>query len=194
MSGTTAATRPGTDAPRVGDHWLWAIFLPVLIAVQAWLTLGLFGARADRTVLVDERPLLSGRHPLHLYHGYLGAGTLLWRGNLSCYDPNFHAGYPKTPVFDAGSRPAEMVLALTGGAMRPGAYKLTVVVVCLAVPLLLWIAARGTGATRAGATLSSALGLVIWWGGPCREDLEAGALDLLLAALLAVVQAGLLIR
>jgi hypothetical protein len=193
MSGR-ATTRPGTDAPRVGDHWAWAIGLPLLVAVQGWLTLGLFGARSDLSVLVDDRPLISGRHPLHLYHGYLGAGTLLRRGNLTCYDPYFHAGYPKTPVFDSGSRPAELVLALTGGQLRPGAYKLTVVAVCIGVPLLLWVAARGAGATRAGAMLAASLGLLIWWGGPCREDLEAGAIDLLLAALLAVVQAGLLIR
>ena len=91
--------------------WL-LVGLPLLLVFQVWLTLGLFGARADIGVLVDERPLLSGRHPLHLYHGTLSAA----RGaNHSCFDTTFYAGYPKTPVFDSDCRPAGWFVMLGGG-------------------------------------------------------------------------------
>src|SRR5262245_35127270 len=112
------ATTPRQDdraSCRTGDHPLWLVGLIVFLAWQGWLTLALFGADKDPASLTDARPILSGRHPLHQYHGSLGARSLLRGGTLSCYDPAFHAGYPKTPVFDGGSRPAELMLALTGG-------------------------------------------------------------------------------
>jgi hypothetical protein len=190
-----ATSRLDADAPpHFGDHVLWLVPFAGLVAWQVWMTLGLFAARAEPATLLDDRPPMSGRHPLHLYHGYLGAATLVQRGSLSCFDPNFYAGYPKTPVFDSGSRPAELALALNGGHWRPGAYKLAVAVICAAVPLLLWLGGRGLGLSRAAALLASALGVLVWWGRPCREDLEAGDVDLLFAALLAVAQSGLLVR
>ncbi len=131
--------------PRPGNHVLWLVPFFGVVIWQVWMTLGLFGARQEPARLFDDRPLVSGRHPLHLYHGYLGAASLLQGRGLSCYDPNFHAGYPKTPVFDSGSRPAELALALGGGLLRPGAYKLAVALVCAAVPLLLWLGGAGWG-------------------------------------------------
>src|SRR5262249_24760157 len=70
---------------------------------QAWMTLTLFGPERPWERLFNDAPILSGRHPLHLYHGYLGASSLRERGTVCCYDPAFQAGYPKTPVFDSGS-------------------------------------------------------------------------------------------
>ena len=45
--------------PRWGDRRIW--WVPLFGGPQPW------------KVLLDERPILSGRHPLHLYHGYLGS-------------------------------------------------------------------------------------------------------------------------
>jgi hypothetical protein len=178
----------------IGDHRAWWLLLLALLVWQSWLTLTLFDGDRPWQSVVDERPILSGRHPLHLYHGYLGARTLREHGSLSCYDPTFHAGYPKTPIFDSGSRPAELVLALSGGHYCPAAYKIGMALMCAVVPLLIFTAARGVGLNRAAACLTCLLGLLIWWGQPCRDILETGDIDLLLASLLVVVQAGLLIR
>lgn len=177
-----------------GDHRAWWLLLLALLAWQGWMTLTLFGGARPWQSVLDDRPLLSGRHPLHLYHGYLGASALREHGSLSCYDPTFHAGYPKTPVFDSGSRPAELVLALAGGRYHPAAYKIGVALLCAAVPLLLFLAARSAGLKRAAACLACLLGLLVWWGQSCRETLESGDIDLLLATLLVLVQAGLLLR
>jgi hypothetical protein len=176
-----------------GDHPAWLVALAGLAAWQAWLTLALFGAGRDPGPLVDDRPVVSGRHPLHLYHGTLGARALRRGGTLSCYDPAFHAGYPKTPVFDGGSRPAELTLALAGSTPPAAAYKVGLALAWAAVPLWLYLGARGAGLGRAAAVLAAALGQLVWWGGPCREALEAGDVDLLLASLLTATQAGLLL-
>lgn len=180
-------------SPRMGDHRVWWLPLLGLMAWQIWMTLTLFGGDSPRQALLDERPILSGRHPLHLYHGYLGARALREQGSFSCYDPSFHAGYPKTPVFDSGSRPAELLLILTGGRYLPSVYKLGVALLCALVPLFVFTAARGAGLSRAAACLACLLSLLVWWGQPCRDVLEAGEVDLLWASLLLLVQAGLLL-
>jgi hypothetical protein len=164
-----------------------------LTAWQGWITLTLFGPDQPMDRLLDDQPIVSGRHPLHLYHGYLGSLALYARGTPCCYDPGFQAGYPKTPVFDSGSRPAEWFLLLAGVAYRPAAYKIGLATCCLLVPSLLFLAARGAGLSRGAGCLATSLGLLVWWGVPSRAALEAGDLDLLVGAVAAVAQAGLLL-
>ena len=55
-----------------GDHPLWWGAFVALLAAQTWMTLGLFGPGHAADRLFDDQPILSGRHPLHLYHGLLG--------------------------------------------------------------------------------------------------------------------------
>jgi hypothetical protein len=192
--GQSSPSRTDAVAPKAGNHPLWLLLLLGLLVWQAWLTLGLFDPDHSLTQLLDERPIVSGRHPLHLYHGFLGARSWREHGTASCYDPAFNAGYPKTPVFDNGSRPAELMLAVAGGKYNPQAYKVGLAVICAAVAWLLALGARGVGLTWAGTCLATSLGLLIWWGQPCRDALEAGDVDLLLATALVVAQAGMFIR
>ena len=185
---------PNAVLPRgPGDHPLWWGAFLALLAAQTWMTLGLFGPGHAANRLFDDQPILSGRHPLHLYHGLLGARSFLNRGTLSCYDPAFQAGYPKTPVFDDGSRPAEMLLALAGGAICRGstswAWRGCVCWRRASSP-----GRRGAGLNRFRACLACGLGMLVWWGRPCRELLEAGDVGLLLAALAVLAQTGLLLR
>jgi hypothetical protein len=182
----------GAAAAGAADGRAWLLVLLGLAAWQAWMTLSLFGPGAPWRRLLDDQPVVSGRHPLHLYHGLLGAQSFYDRGTLCAYDPAYQGGYPKTPVFDSGSRPAELFLLLAGGKYRPAAYKVGLAVCCALVPFLLMAAGRGLGLSRAGSCLVVALGLLVWWGIPGREALEAGDLHLLLAGVAALAYAGLL--
>jgi hypothetical protein len=158
------------------------------------MTLSLFGTDRSWENLRDDRPILSGRHPLHLYHGHLGARAFLKNGSSSCYDPAFQAGYPKTPVFDSSSRPAELFLLLAGGDYRPDVYKIGLATGSMLVPLVLVIASRGAGLNRRAVLLATILGLLVWWGHPCQLALQDGNLDLLLGCLATLTLSGLLIR
>jgi hypothetical protein len=190
---------------------LWVVVLLALAVWQGWMILTQFDPERPWEALLDDRPVLSGCHPLHLYHGTLGARALHERGTLACYDPAFYAGYPKTPVFDSGSRPAELVLALAAlftptrpesderpasldPYYNPRAYKVGLALLGVLAPWLLWTTARGVGLVRAAACLAVVLGLLAWWSQPCRQALEAGDVDLLLATLLVLAQSGLLLR
>ncbi len=174
--------------------WPWWLALLVLTGWQAWMTLSLFGTEAPWRRLLDDEPIVSGRHPLHLYHGHLGAQALHYTGRFCCYDPAFQAGYPKTHVFDNGSRPAELFLTLGGGAYRPSAYKLGLALTCALVPLLLMLACRGAGLGVPATCWATTAGLLVWWGVPGRRALEAGDLELLVAALAVLAHGGLLLR
>src|SRR5262245_25453419 len=103
---------------------LWLILFSGAWVWHGWLTLNLFCVQNSYRALWNDWPIICGKHPLHLYHGYVGAKSLLESGSICCYDPNFEAGYPKTPVFDSGSRPGELFLAFSGGDFRPDYYKI----------------------------------------------------------------------
>src|SRR5262249_6450587 len=85
-------------------------------------------------------------------------------------------------------------LTAAGGGYEPAAYKLGLALCCVAFPCLFFLAARSAGLGGGAAALATALGLLVCWGTPGRQLLEAGDLDLLLAALAALAQACLLVR
>lgn len=174
---------------RLQPAWLLAVV--ALVVGQTGLTYQLFGGAEG---LNDARPIVSGRHPLHFYHGLLGAETFRQRVATSCFDPNFQAGYPKTPVFDGGCRPAELVLYLGGEQAGPAAYKQGLFFASVAVPLLYVLAARGLGLSAPGACLAGAFGCGVWWSPAVRGILDAGHLDFLLAGHAAVVYVSWLSR
>src|SRR5262245_61526755 len=108
----TAAGEPGAVSPPT----MWArhlravglVLTCALLAVQARLSLQLFGPIDPQSAIWDDVPILSGRHPLHLYHASLSAEAWHRSRALVCFDPTFQAGYPKSPVYDGGGRPAQM--------------------------------------------------------------------------------------
>ena len=165
------------------DRPVWLIGVTALVFAQVGLGLALFSANRSWASVLDDRPILDGRHPLHLYHGVLGAASFHERGVATCYDPNFQAGYPKTPVFDGGSRPAELFLFLGGGKYRPGAYKLGLFAFLLLIPVAFVSAARGCGLPTSAAVLSGVVGIVLGWSPTVREMIVEGQLDLLGAGL-----------
>src|SRR5262249_5281833 len=122
---------------------IWGFLLLALVLAQIATVQSLFGPERNWASLFDNRPILNGRHPLHLYHGALGAQAWQDGKSGSCYDPAYQAGYPKTPIFDSGCRPAELFLLL--GQEKPAAYKIGLAACCALVPLVFASSARLSG-------------------------------------------------
>jgi hypothetical protein len=203
----------GSAPPTIPDSPIWHLIFLGLIVWQGWMTLTLFGADHPWERLRNDQPIISGQHPLHLYHGILGSESLRERGRLCCYDPAFQAGYPKTPIFDAGSRPAELFLTAGHALTRhrsdeqheekssesvtlegPAAYKIGLAICCCLAPILLMLASRGFGLSRGLSCAATVLGQMVWWSTPGRALLEAGDLHLLMGALIGLVSIAWLVR
>lgn len=165
----------------------WLLAVAGLVVAQAGLALALFGPERTTSVLLDDRPVLSGRHPLHLYHGALGSDAFRRAGATTVYDPAFQAGYPKTPVFDGGCRPAELFLVAAGGGYRPAAYKVGLFVCLLLVPPAFVLAGRGAGLPAGASIMAGIGGIVLCWSGPVRGMIEAGEFDFLMAGLAVLI-------
>lgn len=177
------------DSPTGGfrEQPAWLVAAALVVLAQAGLALGLFGPDRRWSAVTDDRPVLSGRHPLHLYHGALGAAAFRDHRTSTCYDPAFQAGYPKTPVFDGGSRPAELFALAGGPGYRPAAYKVGVFAFLLLIPVAFVAAARGAGLPAGPAVLTGCFGVLLGWCPAVRAMLEEGQLDLLGAGLAAAV-------
>jgi len=184
----------GAPFPPVGfcSHPRWLLPYLAILFGQIGLSLNLYGPNWQG--LTNDLPILSGRHPLHLYHGWLGASTFHERWSTTCYDPAFQAGYPKTPVFDGGCRPAEACLILLGYRHPERSYKLGILAVCVLVPVIFAASARTAGLPAPAACIAAVLGIMIWWSPRVRAMLDAGNVDLLLAGLMAIMFLGGLIR
>ncbi|AMV23183.1 hypothetical protein VT84_02145 [Gemmata sp. SH-PL17] len=177
------------DPPTNGfrEQPAWLVAAAVVVVAQAGLALALFGPARQWSAVTDDRPILSGRHPLHLYHGTLGASAFRDHRTSTCYDPAFQAGYPKTPVFDGGSRPAELFALIGGRGYRPEAYKFGVFAFLLLIPIGFIAAARGAGLPAGAAVFTGCFGVLLGWCPAVRFMLEEGQLDLLGAGLAAAV-------
>jgi len=171
---------------------VWLLVLLGLLVGQGWLTLRLFTPDLSFQRLLNDEPILSGQHPLHLYHGQLAAKTWRERGTSSCYDPAFQAGYPKTPVFDPGSRPAELFLLAARGS--PAAYKVGLALCCLLVPAGFALMGRGIGLPAGSCCLAGLLGGIVWWSPPIRALIDGGDLDVLLGGMCMLVLVCWLVR
>src|SRR5262245_41363952 len=134
----------------------WLVVLAMLVCAQGWLTLRLFGPGIPADRITNDDPVLDGRHPLHSYHGLLGSRVWHARATTTCYDPAFQAGYLKTPIFDSGSRPAELFYLI--GGPGAGSYKLGLAVCCLLAPIAFALAARGIGLGAGHACLGALVG------------------------------------
>jgi hypothetical protein len=157
------------------------------------MTLRLFGPGLSFENLLNDQPVLSGKHPVNLYLGTQAAQALAATGNGCCYDPAFQAGYPCTPIFN-GSRLAQLFLLAGGADYRPEAYKLGLAIVCMLVPFLLLTAARAMGLSRGPAVLAVALGLLVWWSEPGQKALRTGDVELLVGGLAFLSLAAFLVR
>jgi hypothetical protein len=163
----------------------WAFILLALVAAQGAVTLRLFGPGPLPDQLTNDDPVLDGRHPLHAYHGLLGNRVWHDRRGTTCFDPAFQAGYLKTPVFDAGSRPAELFYLIGGSS--PRTYKTGLAVCCLLVPVGFALAGRGVGLGPGGSCLTALVGSVLWWSPAGRALIAAGDFDLLVGGLCAPI-------
>jgi hypothetical protein len=186
-------TAANPSDPRRGRYFV-VVFLVcavTVLGVHAWLTLRLFPSWRS---LVDERPVISVDHVIHLYHGFLGARSLREHGTSWGYDPSFMAGYPKTPVYDSSSAPAELFQLLAGGVYSPRAYKIGIALLVALVPIAIMLAGWGYGGGRVASVAAAAWSMWYWWVGFPDVLVRTGLVAFVWSSAVAVLVPGLLTR
>lgn len=160
----------------------------LLLSLHVWLTLQLFGPVEDSKLLSPD-PVLAGRHALHAWHGQLGAQAWKNQRAVTVYDPTFYAGYPKTPWFDADSKPAELFFLL-GICSDPAAtYKVGLAISWLLLPAAAYGAAALLQLSHGIRCLALGLQMTLVWSALGLDCLWIGDLAWLLGS--AALTAGL---
>lgn len=180
--------------PNAASTTLWLACALSILVWHAVMVAGMWGGQDCWATLLDDRPVTSGSHPLHQYHGWLGARSLIDRANLCCYDPRFQAGSIRSPAFSAGGQLASLFYLLVWGSDSPQAYKMGLAAATMLVPVLLFIAAVGFGLRPLAALLATGLGVAVWWSDPGQRSFAAGHIDRLFSGVLLVAWLGLLGR
>ena len=82
-------------------------------------------------------PIAFDDYALQFYYGRLGSRFLAEGGVTYGYDPNFLAGYPKTPIYYPSSKPYELSMWLFDGSEPGRVFNWTVFAMLATLPLLM---------------------------------------------------------
>lgn len=174
-----------------------AIRAALLLAVclgHAALTVRAVSADRPISAVFDEQPIVSGRHPIHLYHAAAGAEAFRSHGECASFDPYLAAGFARTPAVDFDSRPYELFLLVAPEGRTVSAYKVALVVWWSLLPLGFWSAARLARYGGLTALIAVAIGALLAASGPGRQLLADGDLGQALSAVLASLHLACLVR
>jgi len=101
-----------------------------------------------------QQPIAFDDYALQFYYGQLGGRFLNEGGVTYGYDPNFMAGYPKTPLYYPSSKVYEFAFGLFPGFDPGSVFNFSVFVMLAVLPLLMFGAATNFGLSP-GARLAA---------------------------------------
>ncbi|MBW2398228.1 MAG: hypothetical protein JRG80_03030, partial [Deltaproteobacteria bacterium] len=109
------------------------------LRVVGWSNLSGGGVDAVR------QPIAFDDYALQFYYGQLGGRFLNEGGVTYGYDPNFMAGYPKTPLYYPSSKLFEFSLGLFPSFDPGSVFNFSVFLLLSSLPLLMYGAAANFG-------------------------------------------------
>jgi hypothetical protein len=183
-----------TDPPSGERLWPWCPAFAVLFVFHATLAVQLIGTTHQWRRLLNDDPVTSGRHALHLQQSRDPLGGEPTAAGPGGFDPSDYAGYPRTSIFDAEARPAALVQQIAGHWAGPAAYKIGLVLLVSAMPFAAWAAALVMNAGRGGGLAAATMGVLITWTRPVADLIEKGDLSVLLVAALAALALASFVR
>jgi hypothetical protein len=121
------------------------------LRVVGWSNL--WGGGADGV----RQPIAFDDYPLQFYYGQLGGHFLNEGGVTYGYDPNFLAGYPKTPIYYPSSKIFEASFALFP-AFDPGSvFNFSIFFMIAALPIFMYGAASNFGLSPWARVVAAAM-------------------------------------
>jgi hypothetical protein len=175
-------------------HAGWGAILGLVMAAHVVVTIQAFGDGHPIAAIRNDEPIVSGRHPFHLYHAMVGAAGVRRQGTPSCYDPFLAAGYARTVAVDFDSRPYEPFLYFDSPSISDSRYKIALVVWWSILPLGFWVAARIMRLGGPTAVIATGFAVLLAGSGLGRLLFEDGQLGDVLSAVLAAIHLACLVR
>jgi hypothetical protein len=175
-------------------HAGWGAVLALVMAAHIAVTFQAFGDSEPIAAIRNDEPIVSGRHPFHLYHAMAGAAGVRTRGTSACYDPFLAAGYARTVAVDFDSRPYEPFLYFGPPTSSASHHKAALLVWWSIWPLGFWVAARIMRLGGPTAVIATAFAVLLAGSGPGRLLFEDGQLGEALSAVLAAIHLACLVR
>src|SRR5207253_11442530 len=160
----------------------------------AVVTLRAFGPDHPISALTNDDPIVSGRHPFHLYHAVIGTAALRAHGYCGCYDPFLAAGYARTAGVDFDARPYEPFVLASAPNRQAARYKLALAFWWSVLPVGFWAAARCARYNGRTAMVAAAIAVLLAGSGPGRLLFDDGELGQALSAVLAALHLACLVR
>ncbi len=158
-------------------------WLSVLFLLHFLLTLYFFPPGE----LLGNPPLRQVDYPVHFYDAHAVVQTLN-AGHSWGYDPYFMAGYPVGTVFDTSNKLVEVLVFVLQPLGEPLAFNLVVALLFLALPFVVYAAARLAGLGARSGTCAVALALAAWYIEPTMATMRhAGMFSFAAAAYLALL-------
>jgi hypothetical protein len=161
----------------------------------------LFGAHLVATLfffppedILNDRPVLTLDHSLHLYQAERAKEIFWSTGRLHTYDPYFMAGYPGGTIFDIDSKGVELWCALLRFLDTAVSYKLFVILGHLLLVFTVYAGCRRLRFHFEESIIAVLLLLAFWhWGRPYAGHFRfAGMFSYLIVCHLSLYLAGLM--
>ena len=119
-------------------------------------------------------PPLNDDYSIHFSHIEPVKRFFFESGRLWGYSPFFMAGYPKSTVFDADAKSAEIIALIFFFIDSAVVYKVYILLNFILAPLIYLLALRNVGFRENKLILAFALGTAYWWNSPALRFNLAG--------------------
>jgi len=113
--------------------------------------------------LVNENPIYQDDYSVHFYRALVMRRMLSESKAAWGYDPYFMAGYPVGTVMDTDNKSTGLVVWLFSFLGPARAYKFYVFFIYLAIPIIIYLAAKNFDLTEFEAAIASTLALLFWY-------------------------------
>lgn len=149
------------------------IKLPIFTIIFIAHLIGVFGFLSNCDFL-SETSLLNDDYSIHFSHIEPVKKIFSETGKLWGYSPFFMAGYPKSTVFDADAKSAEIVALIFSSINSALVYKFYILFNFLMAPLIYLWASRNLSLHGNKLLIAFALGTAYWWNSPALRFNLAG--------------------
>jgi len=162
------------------------IRLTIFILISFFHIMGVLGFLSNCEFL-SPVPLLNDDYSIHFSHIEPVKRFFFESGRLWGYSPFFMAGYPKSTVFDADAKSAEIIALIFSFIDSAVIYKVYILFNFLLAPAIYLWSLKNLGFQENKLIIAFALGTAYWWNSPALRFNLAGQFAFIFVSYLGIL-------